>query len=261
MFSEEWRDVRGFEGYYKVSNAGSVKSLGKVITNSKGIRRVFKERILTQTINSTGYKTVTLISNNKRIMYRVHRLVADAFIDNPLKLRVVNHKNGEKTDNRVENLEWVTHLENVNHSIYDLNKIGGTNTEKPRGVRFNKQNNKWNSIIRYKKENINLGNFFNKEEAYKVYFEKFKELYGFEPWDLKKYCTHNEKTRTDKRGKPRGVVFVKKTGKWHARITFNKKVFSLLSSYDKSECYKAYYEKYIELFNEKPWDLNEFPTH
>jgi hypothetical protein len=105
---EEWRDVLGFEELYQVSN------LGKVRTIKNG------EAEMSQQENRNGYMTVHLRNKGVERRAMVHRLVAEAFISNPDELRDVNHKNGDKSDNRVENLEWVSHSDNMTHSFREL---------------------------------------------------------------------------------------------------------------------------------------------
>lgn len=104
---EIYKDIRGFEGKYQISNYGNVKSLH--FCNGK------KEKILKQTI-CRNYLEVCLSKNNKAKSYFVHRLVAQAFIPNPLNLPEVNHKDGNKHNNKQENLEWCTRLENMRHA-------------------------------------------------------------------------------------------------------------------------------------------------
>lgn len=107
---EIWKDIYGYEGVYQVSNIGRVKRIGS-------INRVFKgEKLLKPQKCSNEYLFVGL--SNKKIKYfLIHRLVAIAFLENKENKRCVNHKNGIRTDNRVENLEWVTHSENNIHAI------------------------------------------------------------------------------------------------------------------------------------------------
>ncbi len=117
---EIWRDIEGYEGLYQVSNLGSMKSCDKIVKFKNGGKREYKSLILKPTVANTGYFVVSLHKNNKRNLVLIHRLVAKAFIPNPERKPEVNHKNGIKTDNRVENLEWVTGAENKKHA-YDTN--------------------------------------------------------------------------------------------------------------------------------------------
>ena len=107
MKNEEWRDVAGYEGLYQVSSEGRVKSLER-----KGRK---SERILKPGVRSKGYLFVVLCAGGKSRMFSVHRLVCTAFHDNPENKLDVNHINENKTDNRIENLEWSTRKENLNH--------------------------------------------------------------------------------------------------------------------------------------------------
>ena len=111
MTKEEiWKDIKGYEGLYKVSSEGRVKSLERIIVDSIGRKRTINERILKNSLKNCGYIYVNLYNGGKR----VHRLVAEAFIPNPEDKPEVNHKDEDKTNNCVENLEWVTAKENAN---------------------------------------------------------------------------------------------------------------------------------------------------
>ena len=111
---EEWRDIKGYEGLYQVSNFGRVKSLERV-THFRGKSRVEPERIMKVTHRS-GYEVLILRKCNARVSKQVHRLVAEAFIPNPHNYPIVNHKDFIRTNNRVDNLEWCTQKHNVQWS-------------------------------------------------------------------------------------------------------------------------------------------------
>lgn len=149
---EIWRDIRGFEGQYQVSNYGEVKSLCRRVKFGNSWRVVI-EKICKQRMWGS-YKQVIL--GNKPA--RVHHLVAEAFIPNPEKKPEVNHKNGIKTDNRAENLEWVTHQENTIHAF---NILGVQSSNKGKfGV-----NNKKSKIVQQLKDNQIVAEYYGCAEA------------------------------------------------------------------------------------------------
>ena len=115
MKNEEWRDVVGYEGLYQVSSEGHVKSLERTYIDKIGRERYVKERILKPVLTHYGYLRIDLCASGKRKMFSVHRLVCQAFHENPENKLDVNHINENKTDNRACNLEWSTRIENNNH--------------------------------------------------------------------------------------------------------------------------------------------------
>lgn len=120
---ETWKPVVGYEGIYEVSNIGNIK-------NSK------TNKILKQPKRS-GYPSVGMAKNKIAKNHRIHRLVAMAFIENPENKRCVNHKDGNKLNNNVENLEWCTHSENNYHAM----KNGLNHSRKGHEQKFSKLTN------------------------------------------------------------------------------------------------------------------------
>lgn len=119
---EIWKEVENTNGYYQVSNLGRVKSLERWIKGKRTGAKLIKEKILKPVIDK-GYAKICLrMDGNGKGATFVHRLVAIAFIPNPENKRTVNHKNGIRNDNRVENLEWATHSENCKHGFSVLGR-------------------------------------------------------------------------------------------------------------------------------------------
>jgi hypothetical protein len=113
---EIWKDIKGYEGQYQVSNLGMVRSITRKTNYGNNHNGSYKGVLLKPQNNHGGYLQVKLSNGkNKSKTKTIHRLVAMTFIDNPLKKPCVNHINEIKTDNRVENLEWCTQKENMNH--------------------------------------------------------------------------------------------------------------------------------------------------
>lgn len=117
-FKEVWKPIRCYEGIYEVSNLGHVKRL-KTFVEHNGVygaknKKLVKERIL-KPVYSRNYQYVKLCKKGIDTRYLVHRLVAETFIDNPNNKKEVNHIDGNKQNNRADNLEWCTHKENCKH--------------------------------------------------------------------------------------------------------------------------------------------------
>ena len=100
---EIWKNIKGYEEKYKVSNKGRIKNIK---TNN----------IISQNVSNCGYYRVGLYLNNKKENKEVHRIVAETFINNPENKKEVNHIDGDKSNNNMDNLEWVTHKENIKHA-------------------------------------------------------------------------------------------------------------------------------------------------
>lgn len=122
---EEWRPINGFEGFYEISSFGRIKSLSRNVKDTRAknkIRRI-KCKILKSRDHNSGYISTHLKRDGLIKDFLVHRIVAETYIPNPNSLKQVNHKNGNKKDNRVDNLEWISNRDNVIHRYKMYGKI------------------------------------------------------------------------------------------------------------------------------------------
>ena len=114
---EVWKEISGTDGVYEVSNLGRVKSNDHICKRSSGVEYLVHGRIMKQTENNNGYMRVAVYVNGKKTKPYVHQLVANAFLPNPDAKSFVNHKDFNPKNNSTENLEWVSHLENIRYSL------------------------------------------------------------------------------------------------------------------------------------------------
>jgi hypothetical protein len=110
-----WKPVCDYEGYYEISILGQVRGIERMVVTEKGLRTIKGKSIKTR-INKDGYAEIRLSIEGKTKTTFLHIILAKAFIPNPDNKPEINHINGIKTDNRIENLEWVTHSENMIHA-------------------------------------------------------------------------------------------------------------------------------------------------
>lgn len=159
---EIWKDIPNYEGIYQVSNLGRVKSLGNDRNKKERMR---KERI------HKGYSNIMLSSKNVQKSFDVHQLVAMAFLGHiPCGHKLeVDHINGIKTDNSVDNLQVITHRENAF-------RIQGKYSSKYKGVSWCKHYLKWKSSIYYDNKFHHLGYFESEEKARDSYIERLKQV-------------------------------------------------------------------------------------
>lgn len=182
---EIWKDIEGYEGLYQVSNLGRVKSLGNGNSNKS------KNKTLKQQLSHKGYPMIGLCKNGKPKRFSVHRLVAEAFLPNPNNYDQVNHKDENKTNNCISNLEWCTPQYNVNY---------GTRTDKTSKsvLQFSLNGDfirKWKSIRGIEQEegfnNANIqkccNNKYKTAYGYKWGYEEDYEQIPFKVFDLKIY--------------------------------------------------------------------------
>ena len=164
---ELWKDIPGYEGLYQVSNLGQVRSLN--YAKKKGNIKLLKSR------KSSGYIRVTLVKHGKHKCFFVHRLVALCFIENPLNYPIINHKDENKENNRVDNLEWCSFWYNTNY---------GSRNEKV-AEKLRKHEEKWVAVNCYNLQ----GNFI---KYYRSMLETKKD--GFNPSGVSHCCRGIAKT-------------------------------------------------------------------
>jgi len=158
---EIWKDIKGYEGLYQVSNLGRVKSFDRYMKNKHGTYTLKKGRILKNSIlKSTGYLRVSLSHEGKFISKQVHRLVAEAFIPNPNNYPIINHKDENILNPRADNLEWCTYKYNNNY--------GNTAIKKSITHKINQKNSKkvyqydlYGNFIKEWKSTREVARFFN----------------------------------------------------------------------------------------------------
>ena len=151
MKKEFWKNIKDYENLYQGSNLGRVRSFDRWVKSKNGSLRFCKGRILKPGTNKDGYLQVDLWKNNKRKNFLVHRLVAQAFLDNPNNLPEVNHKDENKLNNSVENLEWCDRKYNCNY---------GTRNERQKKKQLN-DIKKSKPVLQYDLE----GNFIREWES------------------------------------------------------------------------------------------------
>lgn len=148
---EVWKDIKGYEGLYQISTNGRVKSLLKV-TKFGNRLKVNEEMILKPALGKRGYYVVSLNHNGKSKTFTIHRLIAEAFIPNPLNKKFIDHINTIKTDNRIENLRWVTSKENSNNILTLKHSSESTSKKWKDGCYNNRNNIHYRKVQQFDKE-------------------------------------------------------------------------------------------------------------
>lgn len=200
---EEWKDIEGYEGLYKVSSFSRIKSLKRIVNNNGGIK-ILKERVLKGRKINNRYLSVSLCKDGKQKTYLIHRLVAQAFIPNPDNKPYVDHINTNIYDNRVENLRWCTQKENCNNPLTKIKhinsiKVGKLNPNSKEILQFSLNGDfirKWDCIadvkrnLEYHTSSISNCCLCNRKTAYgykwKYYdFELYLESKLFKVYGIK----------------------------------------------------------------------------
>lgn len=156
---EIWKDIKNFEGRYQISNLGRVKSLSRIVSTGRNGHRKIQEHILIPH-NSNNYQRISIRIYPKKYWLDIHRLVAEAFIPNPNKFTIINHKDNNPSNNRVDNLEWCNQSYNIKYAY----KYGNA---KPTKGCFKKGNIPHNrrKINQYSKNGEYLNTFNSVKEA------------------------------------------------------------------------------------------------
>lgn len=168
--TEIWKEIENLP--YEISNLGNVRR--KLNAKYKYKNRLYVKPYL----NNKGYWCINLYMKSKVYKRQIHRLIAQAFIPNPLQLNEVNHINGNPQDNRIENLEWCTHQYNIQHH-YDIGlhkncrgnvgKKHKNSSSNFHGVSWSKERKKWCVGISFNNKHYALGRFDNEEDAARAY--------------------------------------------------------------------------------------------
>lgn len=226
---EIWKNIPGYEGYYQASDLGRVRSLDRTVIYKDGRKRFYKGKVLSPTMTK-GYKQAALMMKGRHKSFRISQLVAMAFLGHEpdgLKL-VIDHIDGNKLDDRVENLRIVTNRANASTCFRTNN---GTFSSEYLGAHWHINSLKWNSSIYYDGIYVYLGSFDNEADASDAYQKALSKIKNdsFNPNDYKpKYLS-----------KYKGVDLDKRINKWMARITIKGSRKYLGSFKTEKEAYEA----------------------
>lgn len=211
---EEWRDVPEYEGYYQVSNLGRVRSLDRTVLTINGQERFYKGKTVKGTINNKGYRLCRLSINGLSRIFNFSQLVAMAFLGHKTNGNelVVDHKNGDRADDRLNNLRIVANRANTT-TCFRSDK--GSLSSEYVGVSWYECASKWRTQIKHNGASVHLG-YYNTEieasNAYQLALSKIEDG-SFNSDDYKPDWT----------SKYKGISFEKANNKWKAQITINGK--------------------------------------
>ncbi len=215
--TEVWKDIKGYEGLYQVSNLGRVKRLERWVSCVDGRERCYPEKIVTQTLQSRGYYQCNLndAGGANRKARLIHRLIAEAFVPNPENYPEVDHIDRDSTNNDLSNLRWATKQQQQWNTAAESTYGGKETTSKYKGVSYKPttrnrykagsraaansngwyithRKKPWSAVIMIKGKNKSIGMFHTENEAAEAYNQKAKEIHG-EFAVLNKVCESNQK--------------------------------------------------------------------
>ena len=231
MKLEVWRDIPGYKNYYQVSDEGRVRSLDRTIINSLGRKRFYKGKFFEGSLHNGGYKILTLSKGGKIKHFLIHQLVAMAFLGHKPDGHslVIDHIDGDRTNDNVDNLRIVTNRDNTSTCHRSDRNVLSSELA---GVYWFKD--KWRAKIVFKNKNIYLGQFDSEINASNAYQDAFKNI--------------NDNTFNPDKYKPKfyskykGVYFDKSRQKWFAKYTHNGKQKYLGSFKTEQEAYQKLLE-------------------
>lgn len=149
MKNEIWKDIKGYEGFYQVSNLGNVRSIAVRRSLHGKVYIIKRIRPMTPTDNGNGYLMIQLKADNRRKPVGVHRLVAEAFLPKIPGKEVIHHKDHDGHNNSVDNLEWVTQQENIDASKHLMKKAKGRCATTNTGEKYiREKNGRYRLVIR-----------------------------------------------------------------------------------------------------------------
>ena len=225
---EIWKEVPNYEGHYEVSNRGNVRSMDRFVTTKNGRKRFYKGKVVKGDVNN-GYRRTSFSINSKTRTYKFSQLVAMAFLGHKPNGHslVIDHVNGIRSDDRLENLRIVTKRENTSECFRsDRDNLSSSYT----GVYWCNTKSKWVSGITYDGLSVNLGVFNDEHEAYRAYQKALGKINdgSFNPDDYKPI--HSSKYK--------GVHFNKDAKTWTGR-----------ASVDGGRVYVGQFQTEIEAYN------------
>lgn len=167
---EIWKDIPGYNGFYQISNLGNVKSLSRTIIRKNNKLQFIKEKILKPIKNGHGYLFVNLSINGKVKVEKIHKLMAETFLNHTAKKGYhIDHKDNNRTNNNLENIQILTIRQNVSKTIKKT-------SSKYTGVSFEKSRNKWVAMIYVNGLHKKIGRFDNEYDAHLAYENELSKI-------------------------------------------------------------------------------------